>query len=73
MVFCSNYIQEFSPLSPAPLTSSRSMDWGYPEPRPLQPLPSSPMDEQNDNIFLANRCLLHLLPPPPSPLGTSKY
>jgi len=51
--------QEFSPLSPAPLTSSRSVDWGYPEPRPLHPTTSNPMDEQNDNIYLASRRPTH--------------
>ena len=33
--------QEFSPLSPAPLTSSRSMDWG------------PGFEEQHDNITIS--------------------
>lgn len=40
--------QEFAPLSPAPLTSSRSMDWGAP--------PHDRMDDfgQHDNIYLGS-------------------
>ena len=34
-------VQEFSPLSPAPLTSSRSMDWG------------PGFEDQHDNITIS--------------------
>jgi hypothetical protein len=42
-------LQEFSPLSPAPLTTSRSVDWGRERPPGEEPLDLL----QHDNIFLA--------------------